>query len=229
MSSPPHLNENPFTIDPSYNEGMALPIASHPSLFGPGVASAYTNSHNFAPMPGPNLWSLTDNTSHAGFEYPNGIALSTAPTHYDWDIATAPALTHPYLDANSYIPDASLSTMSPYAPATTDNNYQTLLPANSLHTQSAAAIEPPTMAPITRDHASALSDLDQHAPSRPTCTICDKSFSRQADLDRHSRKHQAGFNVFRCRAAGCGFSNCRKDKLDAHIRRRHPGLVAAPM
>ena len=218
VPSPPRLNENTFTVDAPSNGGRIFSIAPHLYPFGPGAASTHTNSHAFVPMAGQNPSSLNENTFTAGLEHPNGMALSTSPTPYNWGMTAAPALMHPQVHANPYTTDHSLSMMNPYAAATTGNVYQNPLPATNLTVPVEAAVESPAMVSSTRDH---VTDLAQYAPRRPTCATCGESFGRQADLDRHARKHRAGSNIFRCPVPGCEFSNYRKDKLAEHVRRRH--------
>lgn len=87
------------------------------------------------------------------------------------------------------------------------------------NTQMGAAVD----FPAAFLHA-AESNIDL-APQRPTCAQCGRSFTRKADLDRHTKSHQAGSKTFKCRAVkGCAYGSHRKDKLSEHVRRRHPGV-----
>ena len=62
-----------------------------------------------------------------------------------------------------------------------------------------------------------------HKPRpRPVCVLCNQSFSRPSDLERHMKKHQPGAKQDHgCHVIGCHFSSYRKDKLADHIKARH--------
>ena len=50
------------------------------------------------------------------------------------------------------------------------------------------------------------------------CTTCTKTFSRQADMVRHAKKH-SGERQYLCPVAGCKYKGSyRQDKLDQHRR-----------
>ena len=69
---------------------------------------------------------------------------------------------------------------------------------------------------------SYVNRIDKAERDRPTCSICSQTFSRPADLLRHSRKHNSGTKTFLCQVPGCGYAGSyRKDKLVAHTKRRH--------
>jgi hypothetical protein len=68
------------------------------------------------------------------------------------------------------------------------------------------------------------SDPSSTKPStRLQCPVCDKTFGRKGDLDRHSRKHFDGPRFY-CQVADCEFGIRgfdRLDKHDDHMRRGH--------
>lgn len=69
--------------------------------------------------------------------------------------------------------------------------------------------------------AQGTSTTDESAPHH-ICTICETSFARKGDLDRHSKKHRAP--AFFCPFYDCRFNTrgfCRRDKLASHMRQGH--------
>lgn len=59
----------------------------------------------------------------------------------------------------------------------------------------------------------------------PTCTRCDKTFSRAADLDRHVKKHDPSLWNNHCSVAGCEYrGHYRWDKVLQHMKNKHPGV-----
>ncbi|KAF6220963.1 hypothetical protein HO133_002644 [Letharia lupina] len=56
---------------------------------------------------------------------------------------------------------------------------------------------------------------------RWACTGCDKTFTRQADMARHAKKHSGVFE-FQCDVAECSYrGSYRQDKLDQHKKNCH--------
>ena len=223
------------------------------SLATPGnetCANPWTTAHaanrTFAPFVGSNPLVSTESTFAAGPAYDNGIALPTARNPYTWVPTVAEGHVDEYLGANFQYPDPSLSMMSPMTGANgngyqgqfptsgfdamdassagaNSNGYQGQFPANSFNNRWA---EFPNGFLAVDGNATRF-DTVQEAPPPPTCATCSRAFGRQADLDRHAKKHQADSNVFRCSVAGCGYSNYRKDKLRDHIKRRHQVAAAS--
>ena len=57
---------------------------------------------------------------------------------------------------------------------------------------------------------------------RSACPTCKKTFSRQANLARHSNKHRTGKPKFQCAVESCGYGGTwRKDKMRSHMRNCH--------
>jgi hypothetical protein len=73
----------------------------------------------------------------------------------------------------------------------------------------------------SQDTAQGTSTTNESA-ARHICTICNTSFARKGDLDRHSKKHEAP--AFFCPFFDCRFNTrgfCRRDKLASHMRQGH--------
>ena len=59
---------------------------------------------------------------------------------------------------------------------------------------------------------------------RTECTFsgCPKTFTRDADMQRHAKKHRHGEPQFQCGVRDCGYGGCnRRDKIIQHFRNRH--------
>ena len=71
-----------------------------------------------------------------------------------------------------------------------------------------------------------LSPIPAQGPDgRFTCTVCNQDFSRRGDMERHARKHRLD-SWLHCPVQGCSYGgNSRKDKVNQHIRNRHPGVA----
>ena len=68
---------------------------------------------------------------------------------------------------------------------------------------------------------SALPGLD-NAKAPIVCLTCAQTFTRRADLKRHTKKHQPNMRVYHCYVEGCNYrGNYRKDKLQQHVSNRH--------
>ena len=251
-SNPLQLTESAFAASAASNNGIAFPIASDPSTWGPAAATAYPNSQAFTPFVNAVPSPLTVSTFAAGASYDVGLDFLTASNHYRSGEAVAPGSLVPHVGTGFQYPDPSFTMMSPYPAATNSNSYyQNQLSAapgfldpdlsfpmmspypaatnsNSYYPNQLSATDLDTNQDAAVESPSAVSsDIAPEASTRPTCGICNRVFSRQADLDRHAKKHQADSKVFRCRVAGCEYRSYRKDKLDDHVRRRHPALAAA--
>ncbi|MCJ1451643.1 hypothetical protein MMC28_001983 [Mycoblastus sanguinarius] len=74
--------------------------------------------------------------------------------------------------------------------------------------------------------AHAMSNVSLPAAAnggRPACTQCGRTFGRVSDLERHAKKHDPGMRIYGCHVEGCEYEGSyRKDKLDAHVKGRHP-------
>ena len=213
------------------------------------LTTAHAANRTFAPFVGSNPSVLTESTFAAGPAYNNGIALPTARNPYTWAPTVAEGHVDEYLGANFQYPDPSLSMMNPMTGANGNgyqgqfptsgfdtvgscstgangNRFQGQFPPNSFNNQWGAAAEFPDGFLAVDGNATHF-DTAQEAPPPPTCATCRRPFGRQADLDRHAKKHRADSNVFRCSVAGCGYSNYRKDKLRDHTKRRHQVAAAS--
>ena len=61
--------------------------------------------------------------------------------------------------------------------------------------------------------------------NRASCPHCEKTFSRDADMERHAKKHSPAAKTFHCFVDGCKYNGekgfYRRDKLMAHQRVKH--------
>ncbi|KAI9733984.1 MAG: hypothetical protein M1834_002641 [Cirrosporium novae-zelandiae] len=84
-------------------------------------------------------------------------------------------------------------------------------------------LTPEVRADVTLGRASVTDDI----PFR--CTQCNATFARQADLNRHIKKHKEGLREFQCHFPGCAFNGSngfyRKDKLKDHQRMKHKMVI----
>lgn len=82
------------------------------------------------------------------------------------------------------------------------------------------------IAPSQFDDVPSIPGDDYHATddSRLTCSLCDGTFQRLADLRRHVQKHKEP--VFTCEVSGCAREFYRLDKLRDHVRQAHKGNVS---
>jgi hypothetical protein len=60
--------------------------------------------------------------------------------------------------------------------------------------------------------------------SRVTCSLCESTFQRPADLRRHMQKHEDP--MFPCEVTGCKREFYRMDKLRDHVQKTHRGTVS---
>lgn len=211
----------------AYESFVAAGNGAFESLATPGSGTyANSNNHIFAPFVNTNPSRLTESTVAADVAYNDGIALPPAPNPYIWVPTVAEGPMDEYTGANFQYPNPSLPMMSPFAADTNGNGYQGQFPANSFDNQWGAAVEFPNAFHAVATNATPF-DIGPPIPPRPTCTECNQTFGRKADLDRHARIHQADSNVFQCQVEGCKYSNYRKDKLDEHVKRRHQALGTA--
>lgn len=218
---------NTFTAGAAHNDGISIPDTSYPYACGSAVATAYPNNHVYSPLVDPNPLQLTEDTFATSAAYNNGLAFPNAPYPYNWEEAAAPGPTDYYVGTGFQDPDPSFPMMDSYPTSTTGNSYyQHQLPAPITDAPFGAAFEPPNAVSTANNGVIPVYSVHE-APPRPTCTNCNRSFGRQADLDRHAKKHQADPNAFRCAVAGCGYSSYRKDKLNEHVRRRHRVAAAS--
>ena len=71
-------------------------------------------------------------------------------------------------------------------------------------------------------HAAETNVKDDTKKTRPICTVCKKSFSREADLRRHGYKHSTRDPRYQCGVKGCAYGgSARPDKLASHIKNCH--------
>ena len=62
---------------------------------------------------------------------------------------------------------------------------------------------------------------------RTSCSDCGHTFGRITDMLRHKKKHQPEMS-FKCPVTDCTYKgNYRKDKRDAHVKKRHLAVAAA--
>jgi uncharacterized Zn-finger protein len=62
--------------------------------------------------------------------------------------------------------------------------------------------------------------------ARSTCPKCSRTFGRPSDLERHAKKYQTSSKTFQCPVPGCKYGGSyRKDKVQSHLRNRHPRSV----
>lgn len=128
--------------------------------------------------------------------------------------------THGALGAQWHHPDLSSYIESPFATVAAPFGNNTFPNEHPVHTNEHAGTKSPLPVP-TSNGTLIPSDIGPPVPLRPMCTKCNKTFSRQSDLERHAKIHQADCKVFKCQVGGCTYSNYRKDKLSEHVRRRH--------
>jgi hypothetical protein len=95
--------------------------------------------------------------------------------------------------------------------------------------------EPPHIADenliVPLDHDNAVHDPVAKARYECNWPGCDRTFSREADRDRHVRTKHGNARHYHCSQPGCnkgalywrGYT--RIDKLQEHMRKKHPGVV----
>lgn len=212
------LTDSAFATGATYSDVAAGPNTLIPYTWGPAATTAYSSNYTSAPFIASEPLHLNEHTFATGAAYNGGNADSGVP----WAPVATTQFTDHFNDSGFQYADPTLQMMSPY---TTDvngrsNAYQDRITAPSFNTPLEL-----TGNLQGTPHATHDSGLDL-APQRPTCTNCNKSFTRKADLDRHAKKHQPNAKAFRCGVVGCTFDNYRKDKVSVHIRRRHGGVGA---
>ena len=79
----------------------------------------------------------------------------------------------------------------------------------------------PAVATMTDLSPTPVQGLD----GRFTCSVCNQDFSRRGDMERHARKYRLD-SWLHCPVQGCTYrGNSRKDKVNQHIKNRHPGVA----
>ena len=118
-----------------------------------------------------------------------------------------------YVFPGSMVPtDMAPNNMIPYN-MVTSNMFHNTTPTNDI-VPTAPAIHPPTQ-------QSKKGTGSQPRP-RPSCQICNRSFTRASDLERHMNKHVPGTKVYQCNVQGCDYGGSyRKDKLKQHQKNCH--------
>jgi hypothetical protein len=90
--------------------------------------------------------------------------------------------------------------------------------------ENVAPLHHPT---VDRTSASVTPPYDPSTTKPSTrlhCAVCDTTFGRKGDLDRHFRNKHVGGPRFYCRFPGCEFGTRgfdRRDKHDDHMRKGH--------
>jgi len=68
--------------------------------------------------------------------------------------------------------------------------------------------------------------IDVPGRARSACPTCGRTFGRPSDLERRTKNHQTGRKMFQCPVPGWRYGGSyRKDKLQSHLRNRHPRSV----
>ena len=117
-------------------------------------------------------------------------------------------------------PDPSRHIEQPFATDAASIGNNILLTGPSNYNNGQVVAENPLPIPMSNNTFIPF-DIRPPVPPRPMCTECNQTFSRQSDLERHAKIHQAGPKAFQCQVAGCKYSSSRKDRFDDHVRRRH--------
>ena len=95
-----------------------------------------------------------------------------------------------------------------------------------LHTPEAQPPQPPR---IPLETMTSSPSGSTGAAARASCPHCEKTFSREADMERHAKKHLPEAKTFQCFVEGCRYNGekgfYRRDKLMAHQRAKHGLLV----
>ena len=207
------LSENTFATNATHNGGITYPTAPNAYTAVAGAPAGPMNNNAFAPSINSNLSPLTRSTFATNATYNGGITHPTAPNPHALGGAAPAELMNHYMGPGFHYQDTTLPMMNSFAAHTNSNAYPVQFPATSLNTQPGAAIDPPNSSHTTHNSDDVPLVL---ARPRPTCSTCNRSFSRQADLARHAKSHKADAKIFRC---GCGYRSYRKDKLGEHVSR----------
>ena len=71
--------------------------------------------------------------------------------------------------------------------------------------------------------ATNVPPTSQSVNGRYLCSACGKDFGRRGDMEHHAKKHSS--TVIPCPVQGCEYKgHYRKDKVNQHIKNRHPGI-----
>ena len=66
---------------------------------------------------------------------------------------------------------------------------------------------------------------EPNTENRVPCPRCHNLFTRQADMERHAKSHDNSRKI-QCPVLGCTYRGYyRKDKVNQHIGKRHPGVA----
>ena len=227
--APPYLDEAslfhnsqhyPITAPPNYNSyGQAYPAAGgYPDY--PAEGNGFpANDFLLA-----RLAPWTGSTSDVGMmPTPNFAPLPLTGAYAPMQALTGGPSAPAFAVAPSFI-DNALPIAGPGMAASARPTYSIYADPSAPAFAGAGAVAPSFIdgaLPVVGTGVAARAPAP--APARPTCSICGKSFSRQADLERHAKKHRADATVHHCPHAGCAYSYHRKDKVDEHARRLHRG------
>ena len=203
----------------TYSDVAAGPNTPIRYTWGPAATTAHSSSYTSAPFIASDPLHFIEDTFATGAAYNGGNAHSGVP----WGPVAPMPFTDHFSASGLQYADPTLQIRSPYTADANgpSNDCRGLITAPSFNT---TPLEVTVNLPRTPDATHDI-DLDL-APPLPTCAKCNKSFTRNADLDRHAKKDQPDAKVFRCGVVGCTFDNYRKDKVSEHIRRRHGGVGA---
>ena len=115
------------------------------------------------------------------------------------------------------------------AHATSGGDTPAAVATSNYHKQGYHVAALPWSPTRTIDHTLNPVSVNGAAERRPAGMICNRSFGRQSDLDRHMKKHQKDAGIFHCQLEGRRYSSYRKDKLREHARHPHQVSGATPV